>query len=93
MPNNQNARYRSQLKIKYGITIDDYFDILCKQKHLCAICGKKMMPASRFTHVDHNHKTKKVRGILCQRCNCLLGFACEDTAILKSAIKYLRKFT
>lgn len=42
--------------------------------------------------VDHNHTTGKVRAILCSRCNGALGQFCDDTDLLKSAIKYLEKY-
>jgi hypothetical protein len=75
------------LQTTYGISPDVWFDLASKQKWLCAICGKK--PRKLFT--DHDHKTNKVRGLLCPDCNKMLGFAYDDTTILTTAIKYVIK--
>lgn len=40
-------------------------------------------------HIDHDHRTGKVRGILCQACNLGLGKFRDDPALIKSAIRYL----
>ena len=80
----------ARLKYKYGITIDDYDELLKLQRNVCAICGKKEKQ-KRPLGVDHNHKTKRVRGLLCHKCNVLLGLCGEDTDILVSAISYLKK--
>ena len=74
----------------YGLTIEDYNSILTKQNYLCGICNTKL-ENNRLTHVDHNHITGKVRGILCHHCNILLGNARDDTNILRSAILYLKE--
>ncbi len=67
------------------------------QKGRCAICGRgirlergKMEDRELRAHVDHNHTTEKVRGLLCNSCNLLLGFAKENVNVLKAAIKYLK---
>jgi hypothetical protein len=51
------------------------------------ICQKR-----RPLHVDHDHKTKQVRDMLCKPCNTILGFAQENPRVLKRAIAYLRKW-
>ena len=70
-------------KKKYGLLPDQYQQTLEIQNGLCAICGE-----SRKLNVDHDHKTGKVRGLLCQTCNLLVNKNI-NTDILRSAIKYL----
>jgi len=50
-----------------GVSDDEYARLLEAQGGGCAICGAK--PKTRRLHVDHDHKTGKVRGLLCHRCN------------------------
>lgn len=73
-------------KARYNITPADYARMLSRQKGACAICRK----AIRLT-VDHSHETKKVRGLLCDRCNLLLGHALESVSVLRAAIRYLKR--
>jgi hypothetical protein len=54
----------------YGLSKDEYDAILLRQNGACAICLKLF---TKTPHVDHDHKTNKVRGLLCLRCNHLLG--------------------
>lgn len=77
----------------YGITSADYEAMLKKQRHRCAICRCKE-PGGRFNnrwHVDHCHKTKKVRGLLCHRCNLGLGYFHDKVKTVEAAILYLKK--
>lgn len=77
------------LQKKYGITEDDYQDLLDNQNGACAICLKK--PRTRAFAVDHDHKTNEIRGILCSRCNHgLLGHAYDSIPMLERALEYLR---
>jgi hypothetical protein len=88
--NNKERHRRNKLKRTYGITIEQYDEILKAQNGVCAVCRKS---ASRVTSkhlfVDHDHKTGKVRGLLCGNCNSLLGHAKDSLVILKDAIHYL----
>lgn len=76
------------LKRFYGITQDEYDAILEKQGG-CAICGRKQTEIKKLFSVDHDHKTGKVRGILCHHCNLILGHAQDRRDVLQSAIIYL----
>lgn len=78
----RNTKYMRQ----YGITLMDYEAMLESQSGGCAICGgtEKINLA-----VDHCHETGKIRGLLCSKCNLLLGRANDDPTILANAIKYL----
>lgn len=79
------------LKSLYGITSEDYNDMLVLQGGVCAIC--KNPPTLRMLHlrVDHCHKTGRVRGLLCHGCNTGIGNLKDSEYNLKAAIQYLRK--
>lgn len=78
------------LRRTYGLTEWQYRRILRRQCGGCAICGRKPKPG-RNLHVDHDHKTWRVRGALCLRCNYrLLGRGLERPELHESAAGYLR---
>lgn len=67
---------QSKLRVLYGITPEKYEDMLCAQGACCDICGVKFnceSGGSLTPHVDHDHTTMAVRGLLCKRCNTVLG--------------------
>ena len=74
------------LRDKFVITLEDYEVMLAEQNSVCAICGGK---DNKKLAVDHDHKTGKVRGLLCVNCNHLLGRAKDELHILQQAINYL----
>jgi len=78
------------LKARYGLSKADYEALLKKQGGFCAICGRANWNG-RGPHVDHDHATGKVRGILCGGCNTALGLIYEEIDISKSMTKYLKK--
>lgn len=80
-----------QLKYNYGITLEDYNDMFTKQNGCCAICNIHQSEIKKRLSVDHCHTTGKVRHLLCQSCNTILGMAKEDINILQNAITYLSK--
>ena len=91
------TRYREQrhlfkdrdLRKTYGISLEQ-FDALWKtQNGKCAMCDFKFK--RHEGSVDHDHQTGKVRGILCRRCNLVLGFAKDDPVRLDNGAAYLRK--
>ena len=86
----RKAEQTRRLK-RYGLTRDEYTALLSSQEHRCAICEAELHN-NRLTHVDHCHKTGKVRGILCHHCNLLLGNARDSLTVLSSAYSYLEKF-
>lgn len=73
-------------KRKYGVGTDQFNKMFQDQKGLCAICNKPLINP----HIDHDHVTKRSRGLLCPNCNWILGYAHDNPEILESAIKYLR---
>jgi len=77
---------RYKFKSKYNISIEDYGKMLQKQQGRCLICADVF---SSTPHVDHDHSTGKVRGLLCMACNTGLGQFKDSTEYLEQAIKYL----
>jgi hypothetical protein len=76
------------LKRKYGLTIEEYDAMLAAQGGGCFICGRP--PRDDISlHVDHDHSTGAVRGILCFCCNNALADFQEDPALLRKAVTYL----
>jgi hypothetical protein len=72
---------------QYGITVDYYYELLAKQKNVCAICH---LPCKHGRLcIDHDHRTNVVRGLLCRRCNSVIGLAEDNQTILQNAITYL----
>ena len=76
------------LKSNYGMSLDCYHSMAVLQENKCAICNKE---PDKPLFVDHCHKTGKIRDLLCQHCNTLLGMSFEDEKILMSAARYLDK--
>lgn len=85
------TKLRQDLRRNYGLSIDDYENMLQTQQYSCAICGKHESKQSQRLSVDHCHTTGKVRQLLCAHCNSLLGMAKEDLDILEKAKQYLIK--
>jgi DNA-directed RNA polymerase subunit RPC12/RpoP len=75
---------------KYGLAPDEFQELLESQDYKCAICGTDE-PGKTSWNVDHDHKTNKVRGILCHRCNVGLGHFYDSVEALQEAVKYLIK--
>lgn len=83
----QYARAYSFRK-RFGITVEEYDAMVAAQGGRCAICRGENTRGVRLP-VDHNHKTGKVRGLLCERCNLALGQFGDDPQLLERAIAYL----
>ena len=82
----QGGSRKYHLKRRYGLTPEEFDGFLAKQGFLCPICLKR--PA---VHVDHDHSTGKVRGILCEMCNGGLGQFRDNPETIESAIEYLER--
>lgn len=78
----------AQLKYKYGLSVQEWNDMLIAQGGLCAICSDVLVQG-KSTHVDHNHADGRVRSLLCWHCNRGLGGFKDSVAILNRAVKYL----
>ena len=83
---------REMLRIKYNMTQEEYIFLSKLQGDKCAICKKLNTHATHGKLViDHDHKTNKVRGLLCSNCNCALGYFKDDPVNMQNAIEYLEK--
>lgn len=77
---------RKERFLKYGLSKEEYCSMLIKQNRKCYICEKE-----KKLQIDHCHKTGKVRDLLCQNCNTMLGHSKESCKILLNAINYLNR--
>lgn len=87
----QNARYLRE----YGVTFDWYQETLASQNGVCAICWRPPDPSNKRCPrlvVDHDHKSGKVRGLVCHSCNTGMGRVGDDPARLRSLVRYLVAF-
>lgn len=78
----------NNLRNKYGFSEMEYKKMYLEQGGRCAICKRNYDKLQ----VDHNHTTKKVRGLLCFKCNSAIGNFDEDTVRLINAVHYLKKY-
>lgn len=81
---------RSNLKSKYGISLQDFDNMVKRQGGKCLICDNKPNHKHRKLFVDHCHESGKVRGLLCGQCNAGLGMFHENVTTLTRAIEYLK---
>lgn len=77
---------------RYGISLKEYNSMLKDQNDSCYICKAHKDTQKRRLHIDHNHKTGKVRALLCHYCNATIGNAKEDIKRLTNIIGYLKEF-
>lgn len=81
-----------RLKTIYKITEEDFQNLITLQNNLCAICGKPQNGRwKKNLHIDHDHTTGKIRGLLCNLCNLGVGKFKDDPHLLRKAANYLEK--
>lgn len=92
---NPRGKKNGRLRLEFGITLQQYEEMLERQGGGCAICGTKQTnvkeagKAEHSMYVDHNHATGEVRGLLCSRCNFGIGQFRDDPELLLRAAEYL----
>ena len=87
-PDRKRADRDGHPRRKYGIGVNDYEQMLVAQQGGCAICGDPA-PDEGNLHVDHDHVSGRVRGLLCVSCNNALGAFRESLDIFQAAANYL----
>ena len=98
------GRQAYNLKRRYGLSLSDYQDLIRKTNNECVICKKELVfgvssfdePKNMGTNsaiscIDHNHKTGRVREIICIKCNSIIGLCGERIEVLLEVINYLNK--
>jgi len=81
----------SQLKVKYGLSIETYYAKLEEQGGVCAICGSTN-PDGKYLSVDHCHLSGKIRSLLCNTCNRAIGLLKDDPSLMEKAAEYVRRY-
>ncbi len=88
---NPDQKRRWNLTKLYGITLEEYEALLVAQGGVCALNPEHTTPGGKLKHwhVDHDHKTGRVRGLLCRQCNLSLGGLGDDEEGLLRALAYV----
>lgn len=96
-PRGRRLKWKRELRYKYGISFEQYTEMLLEQRGICAICGKPETCMGnngevKTLSVDYDHVTNKVRGLLCDYCNKMLGFSEDNPDNLIKGAKYLEEY-
>ena len=86
-----HRHWKRKKKIGSHYNVLEANKLYVKQKGKCAICGVEEINLKRSLRLDHDHKTGKIRGFLCDRCNVVLGLCVDDIEIFISMISYLEE--
>jgi hypothetical protein len=81
------------LKTRYGITLEEYKNVIKLQDYKCALCLKPLTFGKGGASIDHCHETNKIRGVLCKPCNTGLGLLGDNQTGLSKALNYVNKST
>jgi hypothetical protein len=85
-----NARTRRHhFKRRYGITHKQVMELIKGASNKCQICGAEFSLNNK-PHIDHDHKSNRIRGVLCRKCNSGIGLFDDKIDLLKRAIGYLQ---
>ena len=88
LPEVKSRERDAHLRRKFQLTADQYEEMLAAQGGGCAVCGREPKPGKAL-HVDHNHETGAVRGLVCFSCNSALGNLHEDEQRISALLTYL----
>lgn len=91
---NKQSRVLYNRLRKFGITHEEFIQLLDKQNGRCPLCDVTLsydLSTQKNTCVDHDHRTGKIRGVLCRLCNTMLGSAKDNITTLENSIKYLKE--
>lgn len=87
----RRTKRKGKLKLKFNLTLEQYDKMFEQQNGICATCGQIDITGRRLA-VDHDHKTGKVRGLLCANCNLLLGRLENAPGLFSKMVKYLKMY-
>lgn len=90
-PTTQRNRKAEKLQLRYGLTYEQWEAMRETEGHRCMICGITEDELGKRLDVDHCHESGKVRGLLCNPCNTMLGHARDNVAVLEAAVSYLKE--
>lgn len=93
-PEHKEAAWAANLRHKFNMSVDEYNRINEGQRGLCMICNRRpeeSRKGDRRLHVDHDHNTGRIRGLLCQLCNIGIGAFRDSSSLLFDAAKYLSR--
>lgn len=79
--------HTAQIKAKYGLSSADYWKLFDQQAHSCAVC--KRFPRARKLAVDHRHSDGLIRGLLCWKCNYVIGMLSDRPEAFANIAEYL----
>jgi hypothetical protein len=89
----KETRKWDRMRLEYGLTKEQYDQFLQDQNNCCAICKNSFNEGGNHNekaHIDHNHLTNKIRGLLCGYCNVGIGMLKDSLPIVESAMNYLK---
>lgn len=81
---------KGHLKTRFGLTVEQYKEMVEAQLGLCAICKRPPRGKRKRLAVDHDHESGKARSLLCTTCNTALGHLEDRVDLLEAAISYLK---
>lgn len=84
------AKQRRAVAARYGLTPEEHLALVARQGGLCAICGSP--PAHDALAIDHDHETGRVRALLCDNCNFMIGLAQDNPTLLEIGAAYLESY-
>jgi hypothetical protein len=88
---NKDPEYVADLQAarRYGITLKDVQDMREAAQGVCQCCGRTDTNKYKRLVIDHCHRTGKVRGLICQRCNSILGYCDDNILTLQNLVEYI----
>lgn len=94
---NRDKQRAAHIRRTYGISWEDYLQLFVSQSGECSICRTKLSTHQQednqheIAHIDHNHETGKIRGLLCNKCNTGIGYFKDSALLCKLASQYLEE--
>ena len=88
----QRINEKNRLKHFYGLSPEEYQEKVKEQQNKCFICGVEAGYNNKPLYVDHCHKTKQIRKLLCQHCNSGLGMFKDNPELLSKAAEYVKQW-